>query len=208
MNVLMWEKRGGGYRATTYREMHGLVHRFAAGLMGLGINKGDRLALIAEGRNDWLMAEVAILAIGAVNVPISVKIDQLSDLKFRLAHSGCRAVVVSKSQLAKIRQIKKDLPELEWTILLDPEAEPTADEIFREEILGRGDEVLATRRSEYDGRRAGVLENDYANICYTSGTTADPKGIILTQRNYTANVDHGRSLVECPEYFVSLIFLP
>lgn len=207
-NVLMWEKKGGAYAGTTYREMQGLVHRFAAGLMDLGIAKGDRLALVAEGRNDWLMSEVGILSAGAINVPISVKIDQLDDLKFRLAHSGCRAVVVSRSQLGKIRRIKGDLPALEWTILLDPEPERAPDEIFRDDLMARGEAFLASRRAEFDERRASLREADYANICYTSGTTADPKGIILTHRNYTANVDHGRGLVDCPEHYVSLIFLP
>jgi len=207
-NVMMWEKRGGSYRGTTYREMEALVARFAAGLMGLGLGPGERTALIAEGRNDWVMSELAVLSIGAVNVPVSVKIDQPADLKFRLAHSGCRAAVVSASQLAKIRAIKKDLPELEWTVLLDPVGDRSGDELFRDEILGRGDEFLASRREEFQARRAAVRESDYANICYTSGTTADPKGIILTHRNYTANVEHSRGLVDCPEYYVSLIFLP
>ena len=93
--------------------MQALVHKFAAGLLSLGVNKGDRIALIAEGRNDWVMSELGILFTGAVNVPISIKIDELADLKFRLAHSGCRMAVVSQSQVGKIRQIKNDLPELE-----------------------------------------------------------------------------------------------
>src|SRR5512139_4021702 len=102
-NVLIWEKTGPRYEPTTYAEMRPVVHRFAAGLMSLGLGKGDRAALIAEGRKDWLVSELGILTIGAINVPISVRVDELSDLKFRLAHSGCRMAVVSKSQLPKLR---------------------------------------------------------------------------------------------------------
>ncbi len=207
-NILMWEKTHGAYRGTSYREMHGLVRRFAAGLMGLGIGRGDRVALVADSRNDWVMSELGILSIGAVDVPISVRIEQLSDLKFRLAHSGCRAVIVTRSQLEKIRRIRPDLPDLVWTILLDPADDRAADEIGRDDVLERGDEVLASRPSEFEARLASVRESDFANICYTSGTTADPKGIILTHRNYTANVDQGRGLVNCPEHYVCLIFLP
>src|SRR5512135_577496 len=101
-NVLIWEKAGSHYQPTTYADMRPLVHQFAAGLMALGLGRGDRAALIAEGRRDWITAELAILTLGAIDVPISVKVDELSDLKFRLAHSGCRMAVVSKSQLDKV----------------------------------------------------------------------------------------------------------
>lgn len=207
-NVLMWEKREGRYQGTTYAQMRRLVHAFAAGLRGLGLAKGDRAALISEGRNDWVMSELGILYVGAVNVPISVKIDELSDLKFRLAHAGCRMAIVSGTQAAKIRQVKKDLPDLEKTIILDEMPSFESDEIYAGEVLRRGEEVLRTRQKEFDETWPAVRESDYANICYTSGTTADPKGIILTHRNYTANIDQGRGLVDCPEYYVSLIILP
>ena len=89
-NTLMFEKRGASYTSTTYREIRERVHWCAAGLMSLGIRSGDRLALIAEGRNDWVVAELGMLYAGATNVPLSVKIDELNDLKFRLAHAGSR----------------------------------------------------------------------------------------------------------------------
>ena len=95
-NVLMWEKKDKAYQPMTYREMRERIHQFAAGLLSLGVAKGDRLALISEGRTDWVTAELGILYTGAINVPISVKLDELSELKFRLAHSGARMVVVSR----------------------------------------------------------------------------------------------------------------
>src|SRR5512135_2179015 len=94
-NVLMWEKKDGRYQGTTYLEARALVHRFAAGLRAMGLRPGDRVALIAEGRNDWLVSELGVLFNGAVSVPISVRIDTLSDLRFRLAHSGSRFVICS-----------------------------------------------------------------------------------------------------------------
>ena len=105
-NILMWEKPADAYIGTSYREMRERVRAFAAGLMSLGLGKGDRVALISEGRNDWVMSELGILYAGAVDVPISVKIEELSDLKFRLAHSGCRMAVVSASQIGKVRRVK------------------------------------------------------------------------------------------------------
>ena len=171
------------------------VHRFAAGLLSLGLEKGDRVALISEGRNDWVMAELGILYCGAVNVPVSVKIDELDDLKFRLLHAGCRMAIVSRGQVEKIRAIRNDLPDL------------TADHrARRRRALRRGRDAggggAAPRRRVPARRPRGVRRavavgrrGDYANICYTSGTTADPKGIILTHRNYTANVEQGVAMI-------------
>jgi long-chain acyl-CoA synthetase len=206
-NILMWEKKGDTYKGTTYREMQSLVYQCAAGLMHLGINKGDRLALISEGRNDWVVSELGILFTGAINVPLSVKIDEFSDLKFRLAHSGCRAVIVSGAQAQKIRSIKNDLPELEKIILLDGEPQAEEEMAFKS-LLDAGRNYLSANKEEFEKRWKSVGENDPANICYTSGTTADPKGIILTHRNYTANVEQSSELLPIPEYYCSLLILP
>jgi long-chain acyl-CoA synthetase len=207
-NVLMWEKKDGRFQGTTYLEARTLVHRFAAGLKSLGLRKGDRAALISEGRNDWLVSELGVLYNGAVNVPISIKIDELADLKFRLAHSGSKLVMVSKSQVGKIRRIKADLPELEKTVLLDEMPSYEADEIPARDIFQKGEAYLEAHQKEFDDAWQSLKEDDYANICYTSGTTADPKGIILTHLNYTSNTEQSRGLVDCPEYYVSLLYLP
>jgi long-chain acyl-CoA synthetase len=104
-NVLMWEKRGEAYEPATYVQMRDRIHVFGAGLMALGLNKGDRVALISEGRNDWVMSEMGLLYAGAIDVPISVKVDEPSDLKFRLSHAECRFVIVSRGHVDKIRKI-------------------------------------------------------------------------------------------------------
>ena len=207
-NILLWEKNGSRYQGTTYSEMEKLVDDFSAGLISLGLNKGDRAALISEGRNDWVLSELGILFTGAVNVPISIKINDLQDLKFRLAHSGCKMVFVSKSQAPKIREIKKDLPDLEKIIILDKMDQWESDEIHRDEILSKGKKFLESNRDDFENTWQSLKESDYANICYTSGTTADPKGILLTHRNYTANIEQSNSLVSCPEQYVTLLILP
>lgn len=207
-NVFLKEKRNGIYQELTYSEAKRLVYNFAAGLISLGINKGDRLALISEGRNYWVVSELGILYAGAVNVPISVKIDELNDLKFRLDHSGSRIAIVSASQLHKIRGIKKDLPELEKTIVLDKIDDSQDDELYIEDLFELGEEFIKSNRHILNERMESVKENDYANICYTSGTTADPKGIVLSHRNYTANVEQASSLLPIPEWYTTLLILP
>lgn len=207
-NVLMWEKKSDKFRGTTYAEMQDMVHQFAAGLISLGINHGDRITLISEGRNDWVMAELGILFTGAVNVPISVKIEEPNDLKFRIAHSGSRMVIVSKNHYAKIRKIKNDLPDLEKIIILDQLESYDEDECNSSEVFIAGREFLNHHRREFEKRWQSVKENDYATISYTSGTTADPKGVVLTHRNYTSNVEQATALLPIPESYVSLLILP
>lgn len=207
-NILMWEKKKEKYEGTTYKDMQKLAHKFAAGLITLGLKKGDRAALISEGRNDWVMSELGILFAGGVNVPISVKLEELSDLKFRLSHSECKFVIISKSQRKKIAQIKNDLPDLEKVILLDSADTMDADEVSAADILKNGGEYLKAHNEEFEKLWKSLKESDYANISYTSGTTSDPKGIILTHRNYTANVEQACTLLEIPEWYTSLLILP
>lgn len=207
-NILMWEKTSDKFIGSTYKEMQVLIHEFAAGLLQIGLQKGDRAALISEGRNDWVMSELGILFIGGVDVPISVKINELNDLKFRLAHSGCKFAIVSKRQLQKIRQIERDLPDLEKVIILDPVDDIRDNEIYKGDVLSLGREYLKSNYEEFNNIWQNLKNDDYANICYTSGTTADPKGIILTHRNYTSNIEQANAVIPIPEYYSSLLILP
>ncbi|MEZ5072790.1 MAG: AMP-binding protein [Bacteroidales bacterium] len=119
-NPYLWEKRDGEYRAATYGETREMIHHFAAGLRELGIQKGDRLTLLSEGRTWWVVAEMAMFYLSAIDVPISIQLNEPADLKFRITHSQSRMVVVSGSQLRKIKAIRQELPEVEKLILMDP----------------------------------------------------------------------------------------
>jgi len=207
-NVLMWEKKSDHFEGSTYLAIRDAVYQFAAGLMSMGISKGDRIALIAEGRNDWVISELGVLYAGAVNVPISVKLSEASELKFRLAHSGCRMAIVSNTQAPKIQQLTNDLPDLEKTIMLDPAEKYSEDEIPLERLYAQGRKFIGENPDLFRQQWQSLSENDPANICYTSGTTADPKGIVLTHRNYTANVEQASALLPIPEHYCSLLILP
>jgi long-chain acyl-CoA synthetase len=205
---LLWEKQNGQYTATTYAETREKVRQFAAGLLNMGVQKGDRIALLSEGRNDWIIGELAILYTGAINVPLSVKLDATTELKFRLSHSGSKMVVVSGNQAWKIDQVKQDLPDLERIIYLDPKENYERDELPKEEVYNLGANYLKTNEEDFEHISQSIQGSDYANICYTSGTTADPKGIILSHRNYTANVEQALTLMNIPEYYKTLLILP
>ncbi len=207
-NVFLWEKTSDKYEGLKYTGMRDLVHKFGAGLISFGIQKGDRIALISEGRVNWIASELGMLYAGAIDVPITTKIEELNDLKFRLVHSGCKMVVVSQNQAQKIRKIKNDLPELEKIILLDEIDRVDSDEMYFTEVLAAGEKFLSASKDKFDERWKGLSESDPANICYTSGTTADPKGIILTHRNYTANVEQCVEMLHLPQEYRNLLILP
>lgn len=207
-NPLMWEKKTDAYQASSYKEIQQKVHQFAAGLLSLGINKGDRITLMAEGRNDWLICELGMLYAGAVNVPLSIKLVELPEIKFRIEHSISRYIIASASQLPKIRALAKEFPMVEHIIVLDDVGILQAGEIYYSEVMLKGQAFLKSRYADFEKRWKSLDENDYANICYTSGTTADPKGIILSHLNYVTNVEQACGLMYIPENFVNLIILP
>ena len=202
------EKPDTQWTETSFEATRLEAYRIAAGLMTLGIEKGDKISLLSEGRNLWVIGELGILYSGAVNVPLSIKLEEGGDLVFRIRHSDSKMVMVSASQLPKIRKILPDLPQVEKVIVFDPMPEYKDREIFIGDVMKAGDEFLASHRDEFEARWHSVGPDDYANISYTSGTTADPKGILLTHRNYTANVEQAHSVIGIDEDDVMLIILP
>ena len=100
-NIYLWENTGGQYTGITYRETRELVHRFAAGLLSLGIQKGDRICLLSDGRNAWVVSELGILYTGAINVPLSTRLSEPDEIRFRLEHSGTSVAIVSGRQAQK-----------------------------------------------------------------------------------------------------------
>lgn len=207
-HVFLREKPADHWTETTFEQTRLEAYRVAAGLMSLGINKGDRISLLSEGRNLWVIGELGILYAGAVNVPLSIKLEEGSDLVFRIRHSDSRFVMVSGSQLPKIRRIVSELPALEKIIVFDEIEDRRDNEITMSEVLALGDALLKEHPGELEARYRSIGPDDYANISYTSGTTADPKGILLTHRNYTANVEQAHSVVAIEPDSVMLIILP
>lgn len=207
-NPMMYEHRDGKYQPATYQEIKDRVHQFAAGLLSMGIKHGDRASLISEGRNDWVVSELGLLYTGAINVPLSVKLQDSTDLKFRIIHSGSRYVIVSGSQARKLESIKKELHTVEKFIYLDPKPGYEKNEIFIGDVIEKGKKQLEKNTIEFEKTWRSIKPSDVANICYTSGTTADPKGIMLSHRNYTANVEQALTLMNIPEYYCTLLILP
>ena len=211
-NVYLREKVGDRWMEITQDMTRQEAWRIGAGLMALGLEKGDKVALLSESRAMWIMAELGALYAGAVDVPLSVNLGEGQDLVFRINHSESKWVLVSGNQLPKIRAIKGQCPQIQKVIVFDDTAFDydtlEDDEIGISQVQQMGDDFLAMRKADFVARFTSVGPDDYANISYTSGTTADPKGILLTHRNYTANVAQGNSVISLNENEVMLIILP
>ena len=206
-NNYVYEKENGAYKGYTYKEVHQRVHRFAAGLMSLGLQPGDRVSLLAEGRLDWIISELGVLYNGAINVPLSIKLSS-EEVLFRLNHSGSRFIITTERQLKKVLQSKEKFEAVEKIILLDKVSGQNDNLISVDEIIKLGDDELQKNKEKFEERYQSIVNDTFANICYTSGTTADPKGIILSHRNYTSNVEQSGSLIDIPERYSTLLILP
>jgi long-chain acyl-CoA synthetase len=206
-NIYLWEKKAGKYQGTSYRETREQVLKLAAGLLSVGMKKGDRSGLISDGRNDWIISELGMLYAGGVNVPLSIRLQE-NELIFRLQHSGSKYIFVSGPHAAKVEAIRGSLPEIKKVIYLDGKENPGRNDLDYKDLIKMGEEYLKTSQMEAEAVWKNIQPNDLANISYTSGTTADPKGIMLSHLNYAANVVQSNTLMELHTDWRTLAILP
>ena len=206
-DTFLREKVDGVWTETSYAKTREEGRILAAGFMALGLGKGEKVSLISEGKNLWVLTELGILYAGGVNVPLSAKLEETNDLTFRINHSDSRFVVSSKQQLSKVRRALPQCPNVEKVIVFE-DVELQENEMSIKTLREMGVKFLEEHPGELEKRIATIGPDDYANISYTSGTTADPKGILLTHRNYTANVEQGNSVISIDRGDVMLILLP
>ncbi|MCT4616560.1 MAG: AMP-binding protein [Marinifilaceae bacterium] len=208
-NPYVWEHNGSKYFSHSYIDIKNKVEVFAKALFISGIKKYDKIALLSEGRTEWLVSELAILYSGGINVPLSIKLDAETELKFRLVHSETRYIIVSGNQIEKIRSIINDLDNIEQVIILDSDCNTKNNkEIHIHDFLKLSEITPPEIEEEFKQIAKEIKKDDPANISYTSGTTADPKGIILTHGNYTTNTIQACGLMDIPEHYKTLLILP
>lgn len=205
---LLLHKVSGAYTPLSTGEVRQAVEAMAGGLVALGVEPGDRVALLSENRPGWAIADYAILGVGAVNVPIYPTLPP-RQIEYILNDSQSKIIVVSTAlQLAKVQEILSAVGSLVKVITLD-------------ELDGRDDRILnysrmcslgaEKRRAEPDffiNRATRARETDLATIIYTSGTTGQPKGAMLSHRNIVSNIRSCESLIRLTPKDVALSFLP
>ena len=205
-NPYLWEKINGKFAATSYMEVKREVLNFAGALCQLGVDRGDRIALLSEGCNAWVYSELGMLYAGGVNVPLSIKLTD-NEIVFRVEHSQARFLIVSANFLNRVRGIEGRIGGVEKIIVIHSDINEGKYVSF--ELLQREGEIWRGEHKELlNDRIRAVTEDDLVNISYTSGTTAEPKGIMLSHRNYVTNVLQSDSLIQIPAYYRILLFLP
>lgn len=206
-NPYLWEKCNGKYKSVTYLETKEYVRKTAAGFMSVGLQKGERVALLSEGCNAWVYGELGVLYAGGVCVPLSIKLTD-NEIVFRMKHSGARFLIVSRYYEPVIRRIEKDIPGLEKVYVIKGDFDTDGKYDTFDRLMKYGEDWLKKHREELDRRTDSVCSDDLVNISYTSGTTAEPKGIMLSHGNYVSNVLQADSLIQIPSYYKILLFLP
>ena len=205
--TFLLEKTTDKFEPTTYAQTKEIALKTGAGLAALGIQPKQTVSILAEGCNAWITSELGLLYAGAISVPLSIKLEEANDLLFRLRHADVCAIFVSRNQLPKIRSIREQLPLIKHIIVWG-DIELQEGEISLDELNAMGEKYLAEHREEFLEIGRAIQNDDYATITYTSGTTADPKGVILTHRNYTANVEQALSRISIPSDYTMFIILP
>lgn len=206
-DTFLREKVDGKWTEISFTKTYEDGKVLGAGFMALGLEKGERVSLIAEARPAWVITELGILFAGGVDVPLSYKLESDYDLTFRINHSDSRFICASEMEIAKVRRVVSQCPTIEKVIVMD-DIPLQEGEISLATLREMGEKFMAENPGAIEARMKSVGPDDYANISYTSGTTADPKGILLTHRNYTANVAQGASVINIDRGDIMLIILP
>ncbi|MEQ8587799.1 MAG: long-chain fatty acid--CoA ligase [Thalassobaculaceae bacterium] len=204
----LWAKENGTWHSRSYEETRSQVIRLARGLRKLGIEAGDRVVIVSENRPDWAVADLAVMAIGAISVP-AYTTNTTDDHLYILDHSGAKAAIVSTSRLARrVIPAARSSESCASVITIEAPADTTAggvnlhgwDEVM---ALGDGDDT------DIPGLAAGIDREETACFIYTSGTGGRPKGVMLTHRSILANCDGAHHLLKeyhlGEEIFLSLL---
>jgi long-chain acyl-CoA synthetase len=193
----------GGWTETTFAELGGQVEELALGLIALGIEAGDRVAVLANTRPEWTLSSLAISAAGGVVVPV-YQTNSPEECEWVVGNSGSAAVICEDAeQRAKVDRVRGGLPELRHVIGMEEGGgELTLDEVAARGREGGGD------AAELERRRAAVGLDDAYTFIYTSGTTGPPKGCVLTHRNAMAVGQMNEELGFLTSDDVSYLYLP
>ncbi|MDX1612114.1 MAG: long-chain fatty acid--CoA ligase, partial [Candidatus Thermoplasmatota archaeon] len=184
-------KRGGQWHTVTYDGLGRFVRDLAGGLLSLGLEKGERVAMWSANSPEWVISDYAILSSGAISVPVydTLTGDQAA---YTLNDCGARFILVeNEEKLDEVLGRLGDLPDAEAVVMMGPMPDGYEDKdgIYgMDELYAKGRAFLQEHPDALDERIAQIEAEDLASFVYTSGTTGDPKGVMLTHHNFASNV--------------------
>ncbi|HNC91978.1 MAG TPA: AMP-binding protein, partial [Solirubrobacterales bacterium] len=200
--AFLFKNEAGSWEETSYEKVAAEVQALTLGLKALGVQRGDKVAIIGNTRPEWTLFDFAAMSTGATVVPI-YQSNSPSECQYVLEHSESRVVIAeNEDQLAKIREVRDSLPALENVVIMIGEAD---DAISMNELRAKGDSGSA---EDYKASYEAVEPDDLCKIVYTSGTTGPPKGCMISHGNYRAMLDMADSASIVEEGETSYLFLP
>src|SRR5262245_853977 len=205
---LLVSKVSGVWKSIPAGDFGFTVRALSLGLNGLGLQPGDRAAILSENRPEWAMADFAILCAGAWSVPVypTLPAGQIAPL---LNDCAAKAIFVSTlEQLGKILTIRSQCPALDHIILIEGNPPPEPGYTTFHAVVDRGRGTLEMNPEVFNQRAGRVKPDDVATIIYTSGTTGEPKGAMLTHSNLVSNVVGGCEVIPFTADATALSFLP
>jgi long-chain acyl-CoA synthetase len=199
-------KKEGTYQSISFKDAADKVNSIAGGLAELGVRAGDKVALLSENRLNWAMIDYAILALGAVNVPIYPSLLS-KHVEYLVNDSESVAILISnKDQYAKVKEIQSKCPTLKNVIVMD--MDESNDYLTINQLMNKGKKFNDNNPDYIDNQIKNIKADDLATIIYTSGTTGEPKGAMLMHSNFIANIEGGKESVYVDEKDTFLSFLP
>jgi long-chain acyl-CoA synthetase len=204
--LMMKHKVEGAWRDISWNEFYDTVHKLGLALMSSGIANGDRIAVFSPNSPTWQMVDMAALSVGAANVPLYATITA-RQAQYIIADSGSKlAFVGTADHMNKVLEVRDELPELKKIVTMDNTLSDHPDVITLDDLV-----KLGSKNANPDGffeRLDAVQPEDLCSIVYTSGTTGNPKGVMLTHDNFLSNVKTASSLIEVDDTDICLSFLP
>ncbi len=203
--VVLWQDEFGHWQPISSDQFYQRVRALAEALLGWGVKKGDRIAIVAENRWEWAITDFATLAVGAADVPIYPTLtgEQIAAL---ISDAGCRIAFVSTRQLFDKLNSVRSLTQLERIVIMDSPAPEGA--LAFNSLMAGADARGAQRDPTFDALVSAVEPKDLATLIYTSGTTGEPKGVALTHGNIASNQSYAAADFHFDSTDACISFLP
>ena len=203
---LMLYKEAGEYKPISTEEFGDWVICLSLGLRELGLNKGDKLALLAENSPEWVMTDLASLCLGSITVPIYTSLVP-EQIKYIVNDSDTKVVVCSDLSIwEKVKSVKDKMKNVEYFLIMGDEAPEGT--VLLSEVIERGKKVKEKDPGLFEKSALEIKPNDTASIIYTSGTTGTPKGVILSHSNFISNSKSTSDIIKFTSDDYVLSFLP